>query len=82
MGTSAEPDPDVLAKTIARSRTFYNRVWIALTVLFALVGAVVWLFTRNIEHLLAGLFYAAFPFIGLAMVTWARRSKLQDSRRR
>lgn len=65
MRTSTEPDPESLARTIARSRRIYDRVWIAFTLVFVLAGAIVWLFTRNIEHLLGGLFYGAFPLIGL-----------------
>ncbi len=59
------PDPEQLAKLHAYWRRRYNRVWLALTLISAGLGVVVWCFTRNVEHLYSGLFYAFFPFIGL-----------------
>ncbi len=58
-------DPEQLAKCHAHWRRVYDRVWLALALILVLGGAVVWSFTRNIDHLYSGLFYAIFPFIGL-----------------
>ena len=58
-------DPQQLAKCHAHWRRVYNRIWLALTLMPAVGGVIVWSFTRNIEHLYSGLFVAIFPLIGL-----------------
>lgn len=63
MNTSQAPER--LAQQHAYWRRVYDRVWIALTLIFVVGGTAVWFFTRNLDHLYSGLFYGIFPFIGL-----------------
>ncbi len=58
-------DLDRLAKCHAHWRRVGDRVWLALSLIVVLSGAVVWSFSRNMEHLYSGLFYSVFPFVGL-----------------
>ena len=64
MDEFSESDPQELAKSIARSRRFYDRLWLSLTVITAIIGFLEWIFTRQIEALYTGLL-AVFPLIGL-----------------
>src|SRR5688572_9383389 len=58
-------DVQKLAQGHARFRRFYNWVWFGFVCLIASGGALIWLFTRNTEHLLSGFFLATFPLLGL-----------------
>lgn len=64
MQTPSKQDREALAKYFAYKRRFYNRIWLGMAVVFALAGAIVWLFTGNIENLYGGIFYTIFPLLG------------------
>ncbi len=62
---AAPPDPKELGRCHAKMRRVCDCILLTLTVGIAGAGTTAWLFTRDLDHLCAGLFYAAFPFIGL-----------------
>ncbi|WP_153557483.1 hypothetical protein [Roseimaritima sediminicola] len=61
---TASPSPEDLSKCHAHWRRVYNRLWLAVVAVLAVGGAIVWAFTRNIDHLYSALFLAVFPFVG------------------
>jgi hypothetical protein len=62
---STTQNPEEVRKCHARWRRIADHMWLGLTLLLAVGGAIVWLSTGNIQHLYSGLFYATVPLIGL-----------------
>jgi len=61
----SSPDPEPLAKGHDNVRRLSDRIWLGLILIIAVGCVIAWLVSGEIENLYGGLFYAAFPLMGL-----------------